>query len=131
MDYGPNITARTNDLSRVVVDSAYKVHKALGPGLLESVDRLCLRHDLAKRGVPIRTEVPVPIIFDDLTLDSGLRLDLLVDNSIVVELKAVEKVLPVHEAQILSYMKLTNTALGLLINFNVPTIKQGIKRFAL
>ncbi len=118
----------TERVAKEIVDSAYKVHTALGPGLMESVYEACLCHDLKKRGVPFAKQVSLPIVYDGLRLESGLRLDLLVDNTVVVELKAVEQMLPVFEAQLLSYLKLTNLRLGFLINFNVPLIKQGIKR---
>ena len=95
---------------------------------MESVYEACLCHELKKRGIPFRKQVSLPIVYDGLRLESGLRLDLLADDSVVVELKAVEQMLPVFEAQLLSYLKLTNLRLGLLINFNVPLIKQGIKR---
>jgi GxxExxY protein len=95
---------------------------------MESVYEACMCHELKKRGVPFAKQVSLPIVYDGLRLESGLRLDLLVDNAVVVELKAVEQMLPVFEAQLLSYLKLTNLRLGFLINFNVPLIKQGFKR---
>lgn len=110
------------------MDSAYKVHSALGPGLIESVYEACICHELKKRSVHFQRQVSLPIVYDGLRLESGLRLDLLVDSSVIVELKAVEQMLPVFEAQLLSYLKLTNMRLGFLINFNVPLIKQGIRR---
>jgi GxxExxY protein len=113
------------------VDSAFKVHFGLGPGLLESVYKACLVHKLSQKGLRVEQEVPVPIIFEGLRLEAGLRLDLLVENRVVVELKAVEKILPVFGAQLLSYLKLSGHELGLLINFNVPILKKGIKRIAL
>lgn len=125
--YGPLPTG-TEGIAGEIVNSAYKVHTALGPGLMESVYEACMCHELKKRGVPFAKQVSLPIVYDGLRLESGLRLDLLVDNTVVVELKAVEQMLPVFEAQLLSYLKLTNLRLGFLINFNVPLIKQGIKR---
>lgn len=118
-------------LARIVVDAAFKVHKTLGPGLLESVYELCLAHELTKRGVEVARQVPVPILYDGERLEAGLRLDLLVGRAIVVEVKAVEKDLPVFKAQLLTYLKLTGKRLGFLINFNVPIIKDGIRRLAL
>lgn len=118
----------TERVAKEIVDSAYKVHTALGPGLIESVYEACMCHELKKRGVAFAKQVSLPIVYDGRRLESGLRLDLLVDNTVVVELKAVEQMLPVFEAQLLSYLKLTNLRLGFLINFNVPLIKQGIKR---
>lgn len=123
-----SLPAGSERIAREIVDSAYKVHSALGPGLMESVYEACMCHELKKRGVPFAKQVSLPIVYDGLRLESGLRLDLLVDNTVVVELKAVEQMLPVFETQLLSYLKLTNMRLGFLINFNVPLIKQGIRR---
>ena len=114
-----------------VVDSAFKVHSALGPGLLESVYEICLAHELRKRGVKFQTQVILPIIYDDVRLDAALRLDFIVERQLIVEIKSVETILPVFEAQLLTYLKLTGIRLGLLINFNVPRIKEGIKRIIL
>lgn len=110
-----------------VVDSAFKVHKSLGPGLMESVYEECMCYELSQRGIPFQRQVRLPIVYDGRRLESGLRLDLLVNRTIVVELKAVEQMLPVFEAQLLSYLRLSALRLGFLINFNVPLIKQGIK----
>jgi GxxExxY protein len=118
-------------IGREIVDSAFKVHEALGPGLLESVYEICLHHELGKRGLAVQKQVPVQIIYDGVRLDGGLRLDLVVDGEIIIELKAVDKLMPINEAQILSYLKLSRKRLGFLINFNVPRIKEGIRRFAL
>ena len=107
------------------------VHKALGPGLLESIYQACLAYELSKRGLTVQQQVSLPVHYDGLTLDAGLRLDLLVNNAVIVELKAVEQVLPVHRAQALTYLKLTGHRLALLINFNVVLIKHGIERIAL
>jgi len=125
------IPQRAEAAARIVVDAAYRVHSALGPGLLESVYEVCLCHELRKQGIPFLAEQVLPVVYDGVRLDAGLRLDLLVDKSVVVELKAVEKTLPVHEAQLLTYLKLAEKRLGLLINFNVPCIKDGIKRMVL
>lgn len=119
-----------NALSRVVVDCVFTVHKALGPGLLESVYEACLAEEFRFREVPFRCQVPVPIEYRSCKLDTGLRLDMLVDERLFIELKSVEAVLPVHKAQIISYLKLSKLPLGLLVNFNVPTIKEGIFRIA-
>src|SRR5439155_23054915 len=105
-------------------------HRALGPGLLESVYELCLVHELTKRGLKVERQVSLPVVYDSIRLDAGLRLDIVVEDSVVVELKAVESMLPVHTAQLLTYLKLTGHRLGLLINFNVPLIKDGIHRLA-
>jgi GxxExxY protein len=114
-----------------VVDSAFKVHSTLGPGLLESVYETCLTHELRKRGLKVQNQVTLPIIYDGVRLEAGLRIDLLVENQLVVEIKAVEAMAPVFEAQLLTYLKLTRNRLGLLVNFNVPRIKEGIKRVIL
>ena len=118
-------------VARIVVDAAYSVHSKLGPGLLESVYEICLVHELSKRGVTFQRQVHLPIDYDGVRIDAGLRLDLVVENCVIVELKAVEALLPVHHAQVMTYLKLTGHRLGLLINFNVPLIKDGIQRIAL
>lgn len=125
------IPEQANRAAAVVVAAALAVHKVLGPGLLESVYEVCLAHELAKRGIRVEREVALPVEYDGLRLDAGLRLDLLVDRCLIVELKAVLDLLPVHEAQLLTYLKLTGHRLGLLINSNVATIRDGIKRIAL
>jgi GxxExxY protein len=118
----------TNRVAREVVDSAFAVHAALGPGLIESVYEACLVHELHLRGLKAERQVTLPVVYRDLRLDAGLRLDMVVDRSVVVELKAVEAVLPVHKAQLLTYLKLSGYRLGLLINFNSVLIKDGIHR---
>ena len=120
-----------DDIAREIVDAAFKVHEALGPGLLESIYETCLCHELRKRGLAVQKQVPVQIIYDGVRLDGGLRLDLVVAGEVIVELKAVDKLMPVNEAQILSYLKLSRKRLGFLVNFNVPKIKDGIRRFVL
>jgi GxxExxY protein len=117
-----------NELSRQVVDAAVQVHKKLGPGLLESVYRECLVHELRKRGLTVEIEIQVPILYDGIILESKLRLDLLVQGELIIELKSIEDVLAVHRAQLLSYLRLTGKKLGLLLNFNVVLIKDGIFR---
>lgn len=114
-----------------MVDAAYAVHCALGPGLLETVYEACLEYELKKRGTKVQRQVPVPLVYDGMKLDADLRLDIVVENCLVVELKAVETLLPVYEAQLLTYMRLSGFRVGLLINFNVPLIKDGIKRMVL
>ncbi len=118
-------------VAREVVDAAYRVHTTLGPGLLESVYEACLVHELTARGLRIQRQVPVPVVHDTIRLDVGFRLDLLVEDRVIVELKAVESLLAVHKAQMLTYLKLSGQRIGLLINFNVPLIRDGIKRMAL
>ena len=120
-----------NEISGLVVDAAFQVHQALGPGLLESVYEQCLLYELNKTGLDVRRQVRVPVRYKDLEFDCGFRLDLLVNDAVVVEIKAVEVVLPVHLAQILTYLKITGHRVGLLINFNRSTIKDGIHRLAL
>lgn len=125
------IPASVERIASEIVDSAYKVHSSLGPGLLERVYEVCLTHELRERSLSVRTQVEFPIEYNTLKIDSGLRLDLVVEDAVVVELKAIENLLPVHEAQILTYLKLTGYRLGFLLNFNVPKIKDGCKRFVL
>jgi GxxExxY protein len=115
-------------LATVIVDAAFCVHKALGAGLMESVYEVCLRYELERRGVPCKAQVDLPVVYRGVQLDAGLRLDLLVGDRVIVELKSVERIHPVHEAQLLTYLKLTGLRLGLLINFNTHLIKDGIKR---
>jgi GxxExxY protein len=117
-----------NELSKVVIGHAIEVHKALGPGLLESAYRECLCHDLRKRGLNVEQEKSMPIIYGEVTLDHGYRMDLLVENSLVVEIKTVEALTDVHIAQLLTYLRLGNYRLGLLMNFHVAILKAGIKR---
>ena len=119
-----------NSISGEVVDSAMRVHSALGPGLLESAYKACLVFELRKRGLEVNTEVRIPIRYDGTVLRVGYRIDLLVESAVVVETKAVRKLLPVDEAQMLSYLTLGGFKLGLLINFHVPHLRHGIRRFA-
>ena len=124
------VPENVNRASRVVVDAAFAVHSQLGPGLLESVYEKCLAHAIRRRGLLVQRQVLLPIEFEELQINSGLRLDMLVDNCLVVEVKAAEVVLPVHKAQLLTYLKLSGHRLGLLINFNVPLVRHGITRMA-
>ena len=112
-----------------IVDAAFTVHSNLGPGLLERIYEVCFCHELTKRGIKYKRQVDLPIIYDNIKFDEGLRLDVLIDDQIICELKSVDQMLPVYDAQIISQLKLLNKRLGFLINFNVPIIKQGIKRF--
>ena len=111
-----------------VVDAAFQVHSRLGPGLLESVYEVCLAHELTKRQLQVERQVALPVFYDNIKIDAGLRLDLLVNNLVIIEIKAVETLLDVHKAQVLTYLKLASLHLGFLINFNVPLIKHGVKR---
>ncbi len=131
MQYGETTSDEVERIASAVVDSAFKVHSALGPGLLESVYEICLAHELRKRGLEVERQIALPVFYDDIRLDAGLRLDLVVNRLVIVEIKAVEKFNPVFAAQVLTYLKLTGYALGLLINFNVARIKDGIKRIVL
>lgn len=117
-----------NQISKTIVDCCYKVHKTIGPGLLESVYLEILTYELKKTGLKCEKEVGIPVRYEDVTLDLGFRADLIVDNLVIVELKAVEKVLPVHKEQLMTYLKLTGMKLGLLVNFNVSLVKDGIER---
>lgn len=123
------ISLEEEAVGKAVVHAAYTVHKALGPGLLEKVYEICFCHILTKNGYHVKRQLIVPIVFEDIILDDGLRLDVMVNDLVICELKAIETVNPVWQAQIISHLNLTNKRLGYLINFNVPLIKDGIKRF--
>jgi GxxExxY protein len=127
----PEIDPKLNKVAKAIVDAAYKVHFNLGPGLLEQVYEVCLIKELVKKKLNVGSQVPVPIYYDGEDLKLGFRLDLLVEDSVIVELKAVDSILPIHVSQLLTYLKLSKKRLGLLINFNVPVIKNGIKRIVL
>ncbi|NOQ27903.1 MAG: GxxExxY protein [Bacteroidales bacterium] len=118
-------------IGKKIVDCAYKVHKELGPGLLEKVYEICFCHELEKKGLKYQRQIDIPIVYDGLTFKEGLRLDVLVEDSIICDLKAVEIVNPIWDAQILSHLKLSDKRLGFLINFNTTNIGTGIKRFVL
>jgi GxxExxY protein len=118
-------------LARIVVDSGLTVHRALGPGLLESAYEHCLAHELGARGVSLKRQVALPILYKGLPLDAGYRLDILVEESIVIEVKAVDSLTRLHEAQVLTYLKLSGHHLGFLMNFNVALFKLGVRRIAL
>ena len=119
-----------NKITGEIIDASMKVHTTLGPGLLESAYEACLLHELRKREISVKSQVGLPVHYDGMKIDAGYRLDILVDDSVIVELKAVESILPIHEAQLLSYLKLSGKRFGLLINFNVVHLKDGIKRMA-
>jgi GxxExxY protein len=120
-----------NTITGKVIQCAIEVHRILGPGLLESVYEKCLAYELAKTGMTIETQKELPMLYKDVQIDCGFRLDIVVEKTVILEIKAVEKMLPIHEAQILTYMKLTGIKTGLLINFNVRLLKEGLKRFVL
>ena len=126
-----SLTERENWLAGQVVDIAICIHKALGPGLLESIYERCFCYELEKRNIAFEKQKTVKLRYDNLIIEEGLRIDILVDGLVVVELKAQEYYHPVWEAQLLSYLKLSNNRLGLIINFNVPLMKEGIKRMVL
>jgi len=117
-----------NEVAKIVVDAAYHIHKRLGPGLLESVYEIVLAHVLKKRGLRVKRQVSVPIVFDEIKFDEGFRADLIVEEKVIVELKSVEKVSRVHKKQLLTYLRLADKRLGLLINFGAELIRDGISR---
>ena len=122
------LSEKEEQIATAIVDSAYKVHRELGPGLLESIYETCFCYELGQKGWAYQRQVVVPIQYGNLSFDEGLRLDVIVGDLVIYELKAVSSLAPIHDAQLLSYLKLTGKRLGFLINFNVPFIKQGIKR---
>jgi len=120
-----------NDLSKLIIGAAIEVHRQLGPGLLESAYEECLAYELSQRHIPFERQKPIPVLYKEVRLDCGFKLDLLVNDLVIVELKAVDKLAPIHEAQTLTYLKLTGCKLGLLLNFNVIRLRDGIKRLVL
>ena len=124
----PPVPAETEQVGKRILDAAFKVHTALGPGLLESAYEACFAYELRKAGLNVETQVALPVIYDNVRMDAGLRIDILVEKCVIVELKAVETVNPVHEAQLITYLKLTHLRLGYLINFNIPHLRDGFKR---
>ena len=119
---------RENEVAKIVVDVAFQIHKRLGPGLLESVYEAVMLHELRKRGLHVENQVPIPVEWDGIRLEVGFRADLIVERCLIVELKSVEQINPVHKKQLLTYLRLANCRLGLLINFNTELIKNGISR---
>jgi len=117
-----------NEISAIVVDVCYKIHVKLGPGLLESVYEAILYHELSKRGLNVERQKPLPVVWDGINLDIGFRSDLIVEGKVILEIKSIEQLTDIHAKQVLTYLKITKMKLGLLINFNVPIIKYGIKR---
>ena len=120
-----------NDLTYNIIGCAYKVHSNLGPGLLESTYEVCLKHELIKLGYEVLTQVALPVVYDNVKLDAGYRIDMKVNNSVIIEIKSVDALAPIHTAQILTYLKLADKKIGLLINFNETDLKHGIKRLIL
>ncbi len=123
-------TLSFNELTERVIGACIEIHRALGPGILESAYEECLCHELSVAGIKFERQKPLPVRYKEVNLECGYRLDLVVEQKLIVELKAVESLLPIHEAQLLTYLKLSGLTLGLLINFNVPVLKAGIKRIA-
>ena len=117
-----------NEVGEAILGAAMKVHSAVGPGLLEGVYEACLVHEMSKRGLRVKRQVPFPVQYDGVELDAGYRADLLVNDSVIIELKSIEKLLPVHMAQLLNYLKLSGCKLGYLLNFNVVHMRDGIRR---
>ncbi|HCS40988.1 MAG TPA: GxxExxY protein [Anaerolineaceae bacterium] len=117
-----------NEIAKIVVDVAFKIHTQIGPGLLESAYQAFMVFELKKRGLSVESEVPMPVQYDGVRVDVGYRADLLIEKSVIVELKSIEKVIDIHKKQLLTYLKMSNLRLGLLINFGVPLIKDGITR---
>ena len=117
-----------NEIARLIVDAAYQIHTGLGPGLLESVYEVVLAYELEKRGLTVTRQAPVPLIYKEMSFDEGFRADLLVQGKVIVALKSIEKVAPVHKKQLLTYLRLSDKRLGLLINFGEALIKNGITR---
>jgi|SRR5215203_5119203 len=128
MNYNP-LSEHEERIGKIIANSAYTVHKKLGPGLVEKVYEICLAYEISKCGLNVLRQVNVPVWYDNLKFEESLRLDLFVENKVVCEIKAIEIVNPVWQAQVLSHLKLTGVRLGFLINFNVPIIKNGIRRF--
>lgn len=119
-----------NEITENIIGCAMKVHTALGPGLLEKTYEVCLEHEIRKLGMAAVRQLALPVVYDGIELDAGYRIDMLVENLVIVELKTVDRILPVHEAQLLSYLKLSSKKIGLLLNFNVARLVDGIKRVA-
>jgi len=123
-----NEEERLNKITKTIIGVAINVHRELGPGLLESAYEACMVYDLAQSGLKVEQQKPLPIVYRGVKLECGYRLDLMIENEVIVEIKSIEKLLPIHQAQLMSYLKLTDCKVGLLINFNVNIMKNGIKR---
>ena len=126
----PGVIIKMNqeDVATIIIDAALKVHRSLGPGLFESAYQLCLAYELRHRGLQVECEVALPITYEGIRIEAGYRIDMVIENQIIIENKTVEQLLPIHEAQIMTYIKLSKTQIGFLINWNVRLIKNGIKR---
>ena len=125
------LDANIESVGRVVIDCGLRVHQTLGPGLLESAYEACLAYEVTRHGLSVRRQVALPIVYDGVTLDAGYKIDILVEGAVIVEIKATDSLQPVHQAQLLTYLKLSGLRLGYLLNFNVALFKQGIKRIVL
>ena len=123
-----NDEEKLNKITEIIIGVAIGIHKALGPGLLESAYEVCMVYDLTQAGLRVEQQKPLPVIYREVKLECGYRLDLLVENEVIVEIKSIEKFLPIHKAQLLSYLRLAGCKVGLLINFNVEVLKEGIQR---
>ena len=120
---------KINEITQKIIGCAIEVHRNLGPGLLESAYEECMAYELEKAGLKTKRQVPTPVVYKDVKLDCGYRIDMLIENLVVIEIKVVDEINPVHEAQILTYLKFSKMNIGLLINFNVTALKNGIRRF--
>jgi GxxExxY protein len=127
--YSEIVKKKANSLSQQIISAAIEVHKVLGPGLLESAYEECLCHELSHRSIRVRRQVPIPLIYKNIKLDCGYRIDVLVEQLVLIELKSIERLDPIHHAQVITYLRLSKLWLGLLINFNVPVLRLGVKRF--
>lgn len=125
---GAKIAKDENELSRIILDAAFRVHSALGPGLLENAYEACLAYELRSVGLKVQTQLPMPLVYREVKLEVGYRLDIVVEDLVVIEIKAVDALAPIHHAQLLCYLKLSGRKLGLLINFNEISLRHGIKR---
>lgn len=124
-----DMSLEDNQLTQSIMDCLFRVHTVMGPGLLESIYEECLCHEFSRRGIPYERQKIIPLMYEGSQLRNGLKLDLLVGGRIIIELKSIENILPVHKAQILTYLKLSGLPIGFLVNFNVPLIKNGVQRF--
>ena len=127
---GEAVEDNLNELTERVIGACIEIHRTLGPGLLESAYEECLCYELGKQGLEFTRQQPLPVVYKGVRLDCGYVMDVVVENALILELKTVERLLPIHEAQLLTYLKLTGLSLGLLLNFNVPVFKYGVKRIA-
>jgi len=128
VSFGAKLAKDENELSKVILDAAFRVHSALGPGLLESAYEACLAYELRNEGLEVLTQVPLPLVYREVRLDIGYRLDMVVEDLVVVEIKAIDSLTAIHQAQVISYLKLIGKKLGILINFNTLHLRDGIKR---